>query len=79
MLRAKEEEEIQRILAEFSSMCAGIGNDILTDFDQAIRLNLIFSKARLAEQMKATVPELSLIHIFLMRISKFFRMNLVLR
>lgn len=59
VLRAKEEEEIQRILAEFSSMCAGIGNDILTDFDQAIRLNLIFSKARLAEQMKATVPEIT--------------------
>lgn len=59
VLHAKEEEEIERILAEFSAMCAGISNEILTDFDQSISLNIIFAKARLAERMKATVPEIT--------------------
>lgn len=56
VLRTKEGEEIERILAEFSAMCAEISDDIRNNFNQAIHLNLFFAKARLAEQMKATVP-----------------------
>ena len=50
-LAAKEKLEIERILAELSADCAEHRQDIDSDFDLLVRLDLIFAKAKLSYQM----------------------------
>lgn len=50
-LAAKEKLEIERILAELSADCAEHREDIETDFDILVRLDLIFAKARLSYKL----------------------------
>ncbi len=57
-LAAKEKLEIERILAELSADCAEHANDISSDYNLLIQLDLIFAKAKLSYAMNAIVPEL---------------------
>ena len=50
-LSAKEKIEIDRILAELSADCAEHRDDISTDFEILVRLDLIFAKAKLSYKL----------------------------
>ncbi len=58
-LRAREKEEIERILAELSADCAEHAGGISLDFDLLVKLDLIFAKARLSYALDAAEPEIS--------------------
>jgi DNA mismatch repair protein MutS2 len=55
-LELKEKKEIERILAELSAEAAAHREDITTNFELLVTLDVIFAKARLAYQMKAWAP-----------------------
>ena len=50
-LAAREKQEIDRILAELSADCAEHREDISSDFDLLVRLDLIFAKAKLSYKL----------------------------
>ena len=50
-LAAKEKLEIERILAELSADCAEHRDDIDSDYDCLVKLDLIFAKAKLSYKM----------------------------
>jgi len=56
VLHGEEEKEIERILFELSSMCAGCASEIIDSYKTLVELNLIFAKAHLAYKMKAVRP-----------------------
>ena len=58
-LEAKEEKEIERILAALSAECASFQEDISMDYDLLILLDVIFAKAKLASRMNAIAPKLT--------------------
>ncbi|MBP3319832.1 MAG: endonuclease MutS2, partial [Ruminiclostridium sp.] len=58
-LQAKEEKEIDRILAEMSAEAASFKDDINQNYDLLIALDLIFARARLAANMRAMEPAIS--------------------
>ena len=58
-LQAKEEKEIDRILAELSAEAASFKEDISLDYDLLIRLDTIFARAKLSAHMGAMEPGLS--------------------
>ena len=58
-LKAKERQEIERILAELSAECASFRESIERDFQALISLDTIFAKAKLSYQMDADAPEIS--------------------
>ena len=58
-LELKEKKEIERILAELSAEAAAHRNDITSNFEILVTLDVIFAKARLAYQMKAWAPEMN--------------------
>ena len=58
-LQAKEEKEIDRILAEMSAEAASFKDDINQNYDLLIALDLIFARARLASRMRAMEPAIS--------------------
>ena len=55
-LELKEKKEIERILAEMSAEAAAHREDINTDFELLVQLDVIFAKARLAYHMRAWAP-----------------------
>lgn len=57
--KAKEKNEIDRILAELSSEVAAFASSIASDYEQLCRLDFIFAKAKLAYKMKALRPRLT--------------------
>ena len=59
VLQSKERDEIERILFELSMEAGGFYEGIKTSYECAVELNLIFAKAKLAYDMKATVPQLN--------------------
>lgn len=59
ILKGREQDEIQRILAEFSADCATIKDTLLSSFDAAVDLNLYFSKANLGAKMNAATPKIT--------------------
>lgn len=59
ILKGEEQDEIRRIMAELSSMCAEIKETLTASYNAAVELNLYFSKANLAASMRATTPEIS--------------------
>lgn len=59
VLQGKEKEEIERILAELSSLVGDYAETIKHNYESLVELNLIFAKASLAYKMKATVPSLN--------------------
>lgn len=56
VLQAKEKDEIERILADFSARCAECGEDIQLLFGRLMDLNILFAKTRLASKMNAFCP-----------------------
>ena len=59
VLKSKEKEEIERILAALSVEAADFSDTIKVSFEALVRLSLIFAKASLAYDMKAAVPNLN--------------------
>lgn len=59
MLKSKEQAEIERILAELSSEVGGYADSISRSFRIITELNVIFAKAHLAYNMKASTPILN--------------------
>ena len=57
--KAKEKEEIDRILLELSILAGSFSQSIKYSFEALCELNLIFAKASLAYKMKATVPNVN--------------------
>ncbi len=57
-LQAKEEKEIQRILAELSAEAAAHREDIQWDYDAMVHLDLIFARGQLSYKMNAARPAL---------------------
>lgn len=59
VLQSKERDEIERILASLSAEAGSFYESIKLGYESAVELNLIFSKANLAYQMKASKPILN--------------------
>lgn len=59
VLKLKEKEEIERILADLSSEAGNFADTTVRSYKALVSLNLIFAKARLAYKMKAIVPTLN--------------------
>ena len=57
-LQAKEQKEIDRILAEFSAEAAAHREDIQWDYDTLVHLDLIFARGQLSYKMNAVRPEI---------------------
>ena len=57
-LQAREEKEIDRILAELSAECAAHKEDIREDYDLLVLLDVIFARGRLSMRMKACEPKI---------------------
>ena len=56
-LEAKEQKEIERILAELSAEAAAHREDIQWDYDTLVHLDLIFARGQLSYKMDAIRPE----------------------
>lgn len=56
VLHGKERDEINRILFELSVEAGNFADSIKSSYESAVRLDLIFAKAHLADKMKATKP-----------------------
>ena len=59
VLQSKERDEMERILAELSSMVGDVYEETKKSYEAAVCLNFIFAKAQLAYDMKATEPVLN--------------------
>ncbi|MBO7318429.1 MAG: endonuclease MutS2, partial [Clostridia bacterium] len=59
VLQGKERDEMERILYELSMEAGGFYEGIKASYECAVELNVIFAKAKLAYEMKASVPELN--------------------
>lgn len=59
VLRGKEKDEINRILAELSALVAEHSETILNGYNIITELALIFGKASLAYKMRATMPKIN--------------------
>ena len=57
-LQMAEEQEVQRILAELSALVADCGDDISTTVTAMAEIDLAFAKAKYAEGLKASKPQL---------------------
>ena len=56
-LQAKEQKEIERILAELSAEAAAHRDDIQWDYDALVHLDVIFARGQLSYKMDAVRPE----------------------
>jgi DNA mismatch repair protein MutS2 len=59
VLQAKEQDEIERILAELSGRCGEDADNIIWCFQNVIDLNVLFAKTTLAYKMKAMAPKVT--------------------
>ena len=59
VLKAKEQQEIQRILHDLSCDIGNHAETFIEDYSAIVELDLYFAKARLASKMNASVPNLS--------------------
>lgn len=59
VLLSREQAEIERILQELSQEAGSFASSIISSYQIALGLNLIFAKASLGYKMKATVPLLN--------------------
>ncbi len=59
VLQSKERDEIERILYELSIEAGSFYESIKAGYECAVQLNLIFAKAKLAWEMKASAPILN--------------------
>ena len=56
MLQSKEDDEIERILFELSANAGDFADSIIASYKNLAYLNLVFAKANLAYNMKASMP-----------------------
>lgn len=59
VLEGKEQEEIERIIAELSADCAAVADFITADYTTCAELNLYFAKSNLGAKMRGCIPELT--------------------
>ncbi len=59
VLRLREAEEIERILAELSAEAGNFADSIIYSYQALCELDLVFAKAKLAYKMKASMPEIN--------------------
>ena len=59
VLKLREREEIDRILAELSAEAGSFCDSVIPSYNALTKLNLIFAKARLAYKMNAIVPSIN--------------------
>ncbi len=59
VLRSEEQDEIDRILYELSREVGEFADGIVSSYNAAVELNLIFAKGQLAYKMKGVVPKLN--------------------
>ncbi len=59
ILKDKEKEEIERIIAELSMQCGESAESIISGMEICAEINFYFAKANLAAKMKASCPEIS--------------------
>ncbi|MBQ3889378.1 MAG: endonuclease MutS2 [Clostridia bacterium] len=59
VLRGKEQQEIERILYELSAEAGSFQSEIKASYECGVTLNVVFCKAHLAYDMKASVPVLN--------------------
>ena len=59
ILAGQEQDEIHRIISEFSMECAQLKEQIISSYKAICQLDLYFSKANLAADMKAMEPSIS--------------------
>jgi len=59
LLQSQEHDEIDRIIAELSSLCGESADAIINNYEICAMLNLYFAKANLGAKMKATIPNLT--------------------
>lgn len=59
LLQSQEHDEIEKIIAELSSLCGESADTIIDNYEVCTMLNLYFAKANLGAKMKATVPNLT--------------------
>lgn len=59
LLKAKERDEIERILQELSAQAGGFAQSIQNSYATAVELNLLFAKAHFAYHLRATMPLLN--------------------
>lgn len=57
-LEAKEQKEVERILAELSAEAAAHRQDIQWDYETLVRLDLMFARGQLSYRMDAVRPEI---------------------
>ena len=57
-LQAREEKEIERILAELSADCAGFQDGIRQDYELLVALDAIFARGKLSSRIGAMEPAL---------------------
>ena len=59
VLQSKERDEIERILSELSAEAGSFYETVKSSYDCAVELDVIFAKAKLAYEMKASAPVLN--------------------
>lgn len=59
ILKGREQDEINRIIAELSADCAATKDSLVSSLNAAVELNLYFAKANFAASIKACEPEIS--------------------
>ena len=59
VLRLKEQDEIVRILSELSADVSDFADTIKLSYDNLVKLDLVFAKAKLAYKMGAIVPKIN--------------------
>lgn len=59
VLQTEERAEIERILTALSSQAGDCADGIITSYNMLIELDLLFAKARLAYNMKASLPDVN--------------------
>jgi len=59
VLQSKEQEEIERILAELSAEAAQFADSIINSYNALVYIDMCFAKANLAYSMKASMPKMN--------------------
>jgi DNA mismatch repair protein MutS2 len=59
VLKSREKDEIERIIAELSALCGGFADELSHGFTVSIKVELCFSKANFGAKMKGTIPQIT--------------------
>lgn len=59
ILKSREKEEIERIIAEISGDCSYCAESLSADYETCAELNLYFAKANLGAKMRGCIPAIS--------------------